>query len=400
MRIVLAMLYYDEGRAAAGPERYLEMEPLDRELGMALARAGHEVEVVTQFPVDAVVDDGPLRLRFVAPGIGARAVGATARRLGRVAAYYEPALRAIDAITRIDADVVHFHGTVLHLNLALLARRVGAAALVVQHHGGGPAKNWLTFALQRRGFARADRVLFTSAEHARPFIAAGLLDGTSRVDTVLEGSTPMRPPPRDEARRRSGWIGNPVFVSPGRLHPDKDPFTVLRGFEIIARSWPEARLYLCYLTAELLPALRRYADERPALAERVRFLGCLPHEEMATALAGADFLLQASVREVAGYAVIEGMAAGAIPVVTRIDAFETITDHGRQGVLFPVGDPEALARAVLAIDLADLPARRKAVLAHFEAHLSFAAVARRLAEVYASVLAERRARTPPSPRSR
>ncbi|HSY24877.1 MAG TPA: glycosyltransferase family 4 protein [Polyangiaceae bacterium] len=391
MRIVLAMLCCDQAQAAAGPERYLESKPLDRELGRALVRAGHEVEVVTQFPVDAIVDDGALRLRFIAPGVGARAVGALARRLGRTAAYYEPALRAIDAITRAGADVVHFHCTVLHLNLALLARRVGSAALVVQHHGGGPARNPLTFALQRRGFARADRVLFTSAEHARPFIAAGLLDGAARVDTVLEVSTPMKPPPRDEARRRTGWVGNPIFVSPGRLHPDKDPFTVLRGFEIIARSWPGARLYLCYLTAELLPALRRYVGERPALAARVEFLGRVPHEEMAAILASADFLVQGSVREVAGYAVIEGMAAGAIPVVTRIEAFDVITEHGRHGVLFPVGDAEALAQGVLAIDLASLPARRKAVRAHFEAHLSFGAVARRLEEIYARILAERRA---------
>jgi glycosyltransferase involved in cell wall biosynthesis len=390
MRIVLAMLYYDQARAAAGPERYLELEPLDRELGRALARAGHEVLVVTQFPVDATLEDGPLRIRFVAPGAGARALGAIAARLGRTAAYYEPALRAIDIIARSDADVVHFHGTVMHLNLVLLARRLGRAALVVQHHGGGAANHPLTLALQRRGFARADRVLFTCDAHANPFIAAGLLD-RRKVETVLEASTPMKPPSQEEARRRTGWVGDPIFVSPGRLHPDKDPFTVLRGFEIIARSWPEARLYLCYLTAELLPALRRYAEERPELARRVRFLGCVPHEEMASILASADFLVQASLREVAGYAVIEGMAAGAIPVVTRIDAFEEITDHGRQGVLFPLGDAAALARGVLVQGRVDLAARRQAVRDHFDACLSFAAVTRRLEEIYARVLRERRA---------
>jgi glycosyltransferase involved in cell wall biosynthesis len=390
MRVVFALLYYDEAQAAGGPTPYLESEPLDRELGLALAHAGHEVEVVIHFPIDAILDHGRVRVRFVAPGSGAHALGSLAKRLGRARAYYEPALRAIDAIAAAEADVVHFHGTVMHLNLALLAARLARPALVVQHHGGGPAKNPLTWALQRRGLGRADRLLFTSAAQALPFVRAGLLDDTSRVETALEISTLLRAPLPDEARRRSGLVGDPIFVSAARLHPDKDPFTALRGFEIIARSWPEARLYLCYLTDELLPALCRYIEERPALAERVRFLGRVPHDEMAAILGSADFLLQASLREVAGYAVVEAMAAGALPVVSRIDAFEEITDGGRHGVLFAPRDPEALARGVLSLEPTELRARRSLLRAHFEDHLSFAALARRLEAIYTQVLAERR----------
>jgi glycosyltransferase involved in cell wall biosynthesis len=275
--------------------------------------------------------------------------------------------------------------------LALLAARLGRApALVVQHHGGGPAQNPITRALQRRGLARADRVLFTSAEQARPFLAAGLLDGPSRVETAMEISTRLEPLPQDEARRRSGLVGDPLFVSAGRLHPEKDPFTTLRGFEIVSQSWPGSRLYFCYLTDELLPQLRRYVDQQPALAERVRFLGRLPHADMAAILSSADFLLQSSLREVASYAVTEAMAMGAIPVLTRIDAFEALTDGGRQGVLFATGDHEGLSRGVLALDLRELPARRAAVRAHFESHLSFPALALRLEGIYRKLLDERR----------
>jgi glycosyltransferase involved in cell wall biosynthesis len=390
MRIVFALLYYDEARAAEGPARYLDGLPLHRGLGGELARAGHQVEVVFHFPADATLVDQGVRFRFVAPGRGARAVGALAKLSGRGRSYYEPAARAVAAITAAGADVVHFHGTVMHLNLALLARRLRGPALVVQHHGGGPARNPLTRRLQRIGFARADRLLFTSAAQARPFVAAGVLDGPGRVETAVEISTPLRPPPRDEARRQSGLAGEPIFVSAGRLHPDKDPLTTLRGFEIIARSWPAARLYFCYLTGELLPALRRYLDDRPELAGRVGFLGRVPHGEMAAILGSADFLLQSSLREVAGYAVVEAMAAGALPVVTRIDAFEEITDHGRQGLLFEIGDAEGLARGVLALDLRELPARRAAIRAHFDARLSFAALARRLEVIYAPLVGRAR----------
>jgi len=389
VRIVFALLHYDEARVAAGPGGYLASLPLQRELAGRLARAGHDVEVVFLYPNDATLERDGARFRFVAAGRAARALGAAAARLGRGRAYYEPAFRAVEAIAAARADVVHFHGTALAVNLALMAARLGPAALVVQHHGGGPARNPITRALQRFGLSRAHRLLFTSRAQAGPFVAAGLLDGLGRVETAIEVSTPLEPPALEEARRTSGLAGDPVFVAAGRLHPHKDPLTVLRGFEIIARSWPGARLYLCYLTDELLPELRRFVGERPVLAERVRFLGRLPHERMAAVLGSADFLLQGSLREVAGYAVIEAMAAGALPVVTRIDAFEEITEGGRQGVLFAPGDFEALARGVLAIDRAELPARRAAVRAHFAARLSFEALARRLEEIYVRLLAER-----------
>jgi glycosyltransferase involved in cell wall biosynthesis len=388
MRIVLALLYYDDVLALQGTEEYLRLRPLQRELGSAFARAGHEVEAVMLFPTDAVVRDGPMIIRFASPGLAARALGSAAHSLGRVRACYEPALAAIEAIIRKGADVVHFHGSTLHLNLALLASRLKDEALVVQYHGGGPARNRLTRTLQRAGLARADRLLFTSVAQAEPFVAAGVLDGTDRVRTALEVSTSMVAPDREEARKRSGLVGDPIFVSAGRLHPDKDPLTALRGFEIIARSWPGSRLYFCYLTDELLPSLTDYVVRRPELTERVRCLGRVPHGDMAAILGSADFLLQASLREVASYAVIEAIAAGVVPAITRIPTFEKIA--GRHGVFFPPGDPDALAHGVLSVDPRTLPARRRELRAHFDACLSFTAVARGLEAIYGEAIGSRR----------
>jgi glycosyltransferase involved in cell wall biosynthesis len=392
LRVVFALLFYDETRAKVGPANYLKLVPLHRELAVETARLGHDVDVVMHFATDALIVDEGVRFRFVAPRPGARALGALGKRFGRGRAFYEPALGAIAAIAAARADVVHFHGTSMHLNLALLAARLRGPRLAVQFHGGGPARSPATRVLQRFGLGRADRVLFTSPKQAFPFIEAGVLAGMERVETALEISSPMVFPAREEARRTTGFTGRPIFLSVGRMHPDKDPLTMLRGFEIVARQWPEARLYCCYTSEELLPNVRRFLGERPEVAARVELLGPIPYAGMAPVFASADFLLQASVREVAGIAIVEAIAAGAVPVLTRIAAFEEMTDEGRLGVLFEPGDPEAMARGILSIDLASLPARRRALREHFDAHLSYAAMARRLEAIYRGLLAEPRRR--------
>ena len=72
-------------------------------------------------------------------------------------------------------------------------------------------------------------------------------------------------------------------------------------------------------------------------------------------LNSADFLLQASHEEFGGYALLEAMVCGTIPVVSDIAPFRVITENGRYGVLFPRGNYLALAEKVLAIHRNDIP---------------------------------------------
>ncbi len=76
-----------------------------------------------------------------------------------------------------------------------------------------------------------------------------------------------------------------------------------------------------------------------------------------------------------------------IPAVTDIPSFRAMTAGGRHGLLFPPGDPEALARAVLAVPRSEIAARSAAVRAHFERDLSFEAMAEKLEAIYREVLA-------------
>ena len=386
MKICYAVLHYD--RAYDEPHSYLDRTPIHREIPREVARLGHEVEVVHLFPVDADFTEDGVRYRFVASGPVERSLSNGAGRLlGRDPALYEPALRAIRLIRDSKPDLIHFHSVTLHWNLWLLLRLLGrdSPPVVLHFHGGYPARNPMAHAVQRHGFRRAARLLFTTPAHAEPFVKAGILDGMDRVEELMETSSNFTIRPREEARRETSMVGEPVFLWAGRLHPIKDPLTALRGFERIISGWPGAQLYLHYLTDEMLPEMRAFVEQRPSLAPHVHFQGRAPFERMEAIYNSADFLLQASRREFSGCAVLEAMACGVIPVVTDIPSFRVMTEGGRHGILFPIGNDEALARGVLSADPASIPARSREIRAFFERDLGFPALARRLECIYREI---------------
>ncbi|MDX1664070.1 MAG: glycosyltransferase family 4 protein [Candidatus Promineifilaceae bacterium] len=363
----------------------------------ALAAHGHQIEFIQLFPRAAQWREGDISFRFIPPSIGARSLARVAGRLtGREWARAVLALPALHTARSLQPDVIHFHGLVLTLNLLALwvvlrlPALPGRAAPVVGHyHGGFPSSNPLWRRLQALALRRLDLALFSTRAHARPFVEAGQLSW-NQVGELMEVSSHFRLRPRAAARAITGMGGAPVFLWVGRLHPVKDPLTAVRGFAHIHSVWPEAQLYLHYLTDELLPALRSFVAERPQLANHVHFRGTVAHERMEAVFNSADFLLQASRREYSGYAVLEAMACGVIPVVTDIPSFRKMTADGRYGILFPPGKAETLARRVLDFDREQIPISAAAVHHHFVQELSYEALARRLLSFYHEAVAGQR----------
>lgn len=158
MKICFAVLYYSPERLPEEPVAYLDRVPLFRHLPRELAAQGHSVHLVHQFSRDARLAEGGVDYRFVAESRAARGLSRLTH-LGtrRPRMYWEPAGRSIAAIRDLEPDLIHFHGTVLHLNLALLLRRLGPnrPPLVVHHHGGEPARNRWLRRLQARSLGRA-----------------------------------------------------------------------------------------------------------------------------------------------------------------------------------------------------------------------------------------------------
>jgi glycosyltransferase involved in cell wall biosynthesis len=387
------MPFYARKVAANDPRRYLQDIPIHTALPEAVAALGHEVHLVHQFPQDHTFSARGVRYHFVAERRTTRGFSHLVGRLRqRDPALYEPALRTIDRVSGLEPDILHVHGTTLNLNLYLLFRSLTADGppAILHYHGGHPAHSPLGKRLQRFNFTHAARSAFTTGEQADAFVRAGMLTNPERIVRLLETSSTFQRRDRAAARRETGMAGNPVCLSVGRLHPIKDPLTMLRGFEAALASRPEAQLYLHYLTDEERPVLDRYLADRPELRKHVHFRGRAPFDQMEAIFNSADILLQASLREFSGCAVLEAMACGVIPIVSDIPSFRVMTECGRFGALFPVGDSAALARKLVDLPLESIERRSLAIRAHFEQRLSFDAMARQLVPIYQEMYTERR----------
>ena len=108
---------------------------------------------------------------------------------------------------------------------------------------------------------------------------------------------------------------------------------------------------------ELLEGFRDRAAAA-GLADRVHFLGAVPHAELPAVLRAADlFLLTTEPPESFGIVLIEAMACGLPVIATDYPGVRAVVDEGETGLLVPRGDPAAVAAAVG--ELADAPARRR-----------------------------------------
>jgi glycosyltransferase involved in cell wall biosynthesis len=282
-------------------------------------------------------------------------------------------------------DVVHVDG----LGFPLMVRRLRLrlprrTAVVVQDHGGFDARSFAFRtragrALYRLGLGGADGFLFTAAEQAARWQHAGILSRRQSVYEVLEASTDLASSRPVDCERLPG---RPAVLWVARLDANKDPLTVLDGFERAATTLPDAALTMVYGEDDLLEDVRRRLARSSLLSSRVYLRGKMKRGALPALYAGADLFMLGSHREVACFALLEALSFGVTPVVSDIPAFRTITGCGTIGALFPPGDSVAVARCIVRMASGDLAARRQAIRAHFDRSLSWEAVGRRALAIY------------------
>lgn len=286
-------------------------------------------------------------------------------------------------LRRIRADVLHVHGLGFGDDAFAISQQLPTLPVLFQDHADRPPR-WWRRRRWRRWYARAAGAAFTASELAKPFVESGVFRRTMPLFAIPESSCRFTPGDRAQARARTGLYGDPCIVSVGHLSAGKDPLTVLEGVAQAVSELPDLQLWCAFGNAPLRVQVERRIRDDVRLAGRVHLLGKVSHEEIERLMQSADMFVSGSHAESCGYALLEAMACGVFPVVTAIPSFRALTGDGRVGELWLCGESTQLAKALVRA------ARRRLlpihVRAHFDQHLSFAAVGRQWANAYEHVL--------------
>lgn len=244
------------------------------------------------------------------------------------------------------ADIVHVHHPHTLADVATLLRGPRGRLVVTQH---ADARRSVYRPLARLVLGAADAIVVPSRAHVA--MSRELTGFEDKVEVIPFGIDQTRwslvpPPPPGQWPRA-------IFI--GRLVAWKGVDILLRALERV----PNLRLDIVGSGPEA--ARLKTLAQAVAVADRVRWFGEYPDEDLPRRMADADFLVLPSVttEEMFGLVVLEAMAA-ARPVVTTAvpTAVRDVNVPGETGLEVPIRDVQALADALatLAGD-ADLRAR-------------------------------------------
>jgi glycosyltransferase involved in cell wall biosynthesis len=288
----------------------------------------------------------PLRAEFSLAHFQVGSEGRSESTAGRLARFLLSPFALAAAIVRRDIALVHINTSLnakaywRDLAYLVMAKLCGVR-VVLQKHGGSLREfsgGGLFAAFVRATLRLADAIVVLSraelAEYRERLPGKNVLLLPNGIDL---GPLPERGAPSREPVRA-------IYI--GRLAPRKgldeilDAFSLLQGKNVarlvIAGSGPDE-------------AALKARVQSLGLDEDVRFAGPAYGEHKARLLRESDLLLLPSYSEGLPYALLEAMAAGVVPVVTRVGAIPDVVEEGVHGAFVPLREAGPIAGAIAAL---------------------------------------------------
>ena len=249
-----------------------------------------------------------------------------------------------------------------------VARMLGKKTII--NYRSGEARDHL----QRSGIAQrvlrgTDRLVVPSGYLVEVFREFGLrAQAIPNIVDVSQFSFRLRQPLR------------PHLVCTRGFHPYYCVDVVVRAFAEVQKAFPEAQLDLVGggpQESEIRELVRNL--KLPGVA----FKGIAPREEIGRHYDHADIFINASRLDNMPVSVLEAFASGMPVISTEPEGMRYVVEHGRTGLLSPVGDMRALAENVIRVLRDAELAQRLASNAHREMEgYSWSVVREQWLEVY------------------
>lgn len=221
-------------------------------------------------------------------------------------------------------------------------------------------------------------------------VARHLADGLAQLGVpgirVIRNAVDLdvfAPRPAHPALRRELGIDRDAItvLHASNLKAAKRPLDLVHAAELALRREP--RLLFVVVGEGALRADMEALAEARGIRGRFRFAGWIDYARMPDVLALADLVVSTSRSEGMSRIYLEAQAIGCALVASDIPAARELIRDGETGLLFPMGDVEALADRIL--EAAASPERRRLLGARARARLTDHTFARTVAE-YAQLL--------------
>ncbi len=328
------------------------------ELGLELARRGHEVHFISY--------ESPFRLHGYVEGAHFHEVDTTMSRYPLFEHYpYTLALasRQYEVALQEKLDLLHVHYAIPHATTAHLAREMLGAAhpikVITTLHGTDitlVGQEASFFAITRFSIEQSDGVTAVS-EFLRDETYRAFGCVSCRLETIPNFVNLAEYRPEAAVPRESLVSGDQrILVHMSNFREVKRVKDVVRIFARVRRAMPAVLLMI----GDGPDRAESEAEARDlgVLAD-VRYLGRL--HAPASLLAAADLMLLPSQTESFGLAALEAMATGTPVTASRIGGLPEVIEDGVDGILEPPGAVEAMARR--SVELLRDPARYQAMRA-------------------------------------
>lgn len=258
--------------------------------------------------------------------------------------------RLIEIVNRHQIDLIHAHHRTGGYFAEAIFRRAGVPYVITVHDIWHSAR---FKSLHGRVFRRMIAV--------SDFIKRGLTEkfgiAADQVRVIHNGVDPAqieKASSEDAAcfRENFGVGGEVVFSLIARITESKGHYDLIEALRLLPRELN----YKCLIVGEGKDKRKLQAlVARYGLAEKVVFCGF--QANIPALMKASDVILLPSHREPFGLSIVEGMFSGKPLLVSSAGGIPEIVTNNREGIVFPVRDVAALAKAIVL--LVEDPALRR-----------------------------------------
>ena len=312
------------------------------QLSRELTRVGHDVRVLAPYSPSREREDGE---NFV--HLGRSVPLPSGGSIARVSLswWLYPKVRAL--LREEDFDIVHLHEPLAPI-LPLCVLEFSQAVNIGTFHASYQRQHLyrMSHPIIKRWYQRLHGGIAVSPAAMR--YVSGVFPGDYKIipngiDVDRFAGNPSPWPQYQDGKT------NILFV--GRLERRKGLKHLLEAYARIKWDKPDTRLLV-------VGPGNPDRDSQQILSSRalqdVVFAGRVSDEDLPRYYATADICCSpATGSESFGYVLLEAMASGKPVIASNIDGYNAIVEHGRQGLLFPRKDSEALAASL--VQLIDSP---------------------------------------------